>query len=95
MYGTSEADENPESPIRILRVCRGVTCRRCNRNRFDKPRTCVWSERGGIAYIFEWRNTFPCDDCNEKREAHAAEVRKRKIAEKAQRLAKLRRRAQC
>lgn len=75
-------DENPDSPIRILCICDGVLCRRCHRNRFHKPGSRIWAERGGIAFIPEWRDSFPCDECNEKREALAAEVRRRKIAER-------------
>jgi hypothetical protein len=86
---------DPDTPLRVQCICDGIPCPRCNRNHFHKPGTCVWSKRGGIAYIPEWRGAFPCDECNEQREAHAAEVRKRKIAERPQRLAELRKRTQC
>jgi hypothetical protein len=76
----SYRNENPDTPLRIQCICDGVLCPGCKTNRYHRPTTNVWAERGGFLHVPQWRASFPCDECNEKREANAAAVRKMNIA---------------
>ena len=71
--------ENPDTPLRVQCICDGTLCPCCKVNRFHKPTTNVWSERGGFQHVPQFRAWFPCDVCNAKREADAAAVRRAKI----------------
>lgn len=65
-------DVNPDTPLRVQCICDGVLCPRCTVNRFHRPTTNVWTERGGFLHIPHFRDLFPCDECNEKRNEEAA-----------------------
>lgn len=87
-------DKNPDTPLRVQCICGGVLCPRCKVNKFHRPTSNVWTERGGFAHVPALRACFPCDDCNAKREAEAAALRRQRIAERPKRLEEMRRRAQ-
>jgi hypothetical protein len=88
-------DQNPETPLRVQCICDGVLCPRCKKNRFHRPISNVWTERGGFEHIPAFRGWFPCDECEEVRQAEAAVLRKQRIAERQKRLEEMRRRTQC
>lgn len=78
----SRQGENPDTPLRVQCICDGVVCPGCKTNRFHKPTTNVWSDRAGFQHVPHWRASFPCDECNEKREANAAAVRRQRIEQR-------------
>lgn len=59
-------EENPETPLSVQCICDGVLCPRCKVNRFHRPISNVWSERGGFGHIPYFRSWFPCDECYRK-----------------------------
>jgi hypothetical protein len=75
-------DVNPDTPLRVQCICDGVLCHRCKVNRFHRPTTNVWTERGGFFHIPDFRALFPCDDCNEKRNEEAAARTRRRIEQR-------------
>lgn len=81
----SYQSENPDTPLRVQCICDGVLCPCCKTNRFHRPTTNVWAERGGFMHVPEWRASFPCDECNAEREARAAADRSLKIEQRRKR----------
>jgi len=74
--------EHPDTPLRVRCICDGVLCPCCKVNWFHKPTTNVWTERGGFEHVPEFRAWFPCDECNEKREAEADAIRRMKMEQR-------------
>jgi hypothetical protein len=73
-------DENPDTPLRMQCICDGILCPRCQINKFHRPISNVWNERGGFGHIPYFRAWFPCDECNAKKQAEyaAANAEKRR-----------------
>lgn len=71
-------DENPQTPLRVCCICDGILCPRCKINRFHRPISNVWNERGGFGHIPYSRAWFPCDECYAKQRAEDAAAREKK-----------------
>ncbi len=78
----SYRDVNPDTPLRVQCICDGVLCPRCKVNRFHRPTSNVWTERGGFFHIPDFRSLIPCDECNEKRNEEAAARTQRRIEQR-------------
>jgi hypothetical protein len=69
--------EDPNTPLTVQCICDGVLCPSCKKNKFHKPISNTWTERGGFGHIPYFRGWLPCNECYQKRsEEYAARRRK-------------------
>lgn len=70
--------EEPSTSLTVQCICDGVLCPICKKNRFHRPISNTWTERGGFGHVPYFRGWFPCDECYRKRnEEYAARQREK------------------